>query len=370
MAKTLETVNYPSWHFIGSKKSMINWIFDQIKDLQYSTVLDLFGGSGIISHEFQLQNKTVYYNDFLKHLQISCNGLLNSSKKDIITKEQLNQILTVNQNTINEGLFTQLVSNKYFFPSEAIWIETVYNNIFDPSSKAYSPNQQHLLFFALTQSCLKKRPFHTFHGSFLNLRLKKREELQTWDLAMDETFKKKIFEINTYLTNLPEFLPSVSISGFNASECKPEYFSNNTIDLVYIDPPFISNKKKRTLKFANYVKNYSVLELLTNLKEGSKEGLTTLQKDELLPGKYLPYQEMNLWLDQNQKNWLIAFENIIKSFQDSTIVVSYRSDSLITVEEIASILSSYKDVSFSKTSHIYEKPIKESKFDDVIFIGR
>jgi adenine-specific DNA methylase len=183
---------------------------------------------------------------------------------------------------------------------------------------------------------------------------------------MNEIFKKVVYSVNDYLFQLPENLPPVTISGLLASKTKPEMITSEFIDLVYLDPPFISNKKKRTLKFANYIKNYHVLETLANYKDFE---LLINNESRLINEKnYDPSKEMNLWLDQNQKKWLQSFEKIINNFQSSKIVVSYRSDSLISINQLKSILGTYKEVEILNRPHIYNNPEKVSKFDDILII--
>lgn len=359
----MDKIIYPSWHFIGSKHSIWPWIKSNLP-LKYNSVVDLFGGSGVCSQGFRLLHKEVFYNDFLKHLQIIASGLLRATKNDQISTEIINSILSNQLVEPEHTFFKDNFSDVYFFEDEALWIDIIHQRIQDES---INPAQKSLLFFALTQSCLKKRPFHTFHGSFLNLRLKKRETVQTWDLDMADTFRKTITSINTYLNQLPLDLEPVSISGLLASKTKPEMISSKPLDILYLDPPFISNKKKRTLKFANYVKNYSVLELLANYKD--MESLLDPITKKLVLNNYPPAQEMDLWIDQNQKNWFKAFDAIINNFQDSIIIVSYRSDSLITSDQIKEILESYKQVNVKETPHVYEIPEKESKFNDLLFIA-
>ena len=123
----LVEVNYPQWHFIGSKFSMIPWIIDKI-DFQFSSILDLFGGTGIISHSCRLKHKKIFYNDFLIHLQKSAHGLLNASRNDTISDDLMDSIIE-ERLTNNNSLFVQYVTGKYFFKDEAVWIDNVYNNI-------------------------------------------------------------------------------------------------------------------------------------------------------------------------------------------------------------------------------------------------
>lgn len=363
MVLSLENINYPKWHFIGSKHSIWPWIREKTS-FSFNSVVDLFGGTGIISHGFRLLDKEVYYNDFLKYLQISASGLLQSTKSDTITNEIINEVVKYLENQIEPSIFTERIGNRYFFPEESLWIDKMVQAI-DKSNCSHV--QKNILYFALFQSCLKKRPFHTFHGSFLNLRLKKHVEVQTWDLDMLSTFKQTIISVNTYLEQLPEKIQSVSVSNYLASQTKPEFFTDESIDLLYLDPPFISNKKKRTLRFANYIKNYFVLELLANYN--NMNSLIDTKTDFILKKNYPPAEEMELWIDQNQKHWILSFEKIIKSFQDSKIVVSYRADSLISLDQIKSILESYKTVTIHQRPHVYEQQRKKSKFNDLLFIA-
>ena len=364
MVLSLKNIDYPKWHFIGSKHSIWPWIHENIT-FSFNSVVDLFGGTGIISHGFRLLNKDVYYNDFLKFLQISVSGLLQSNRGDIIKNEILEELLKDLDDQLDDSIFTEMFANRYFFPDETLMIEKMVLAI---EKSTCEQVQKNILYFALFQSCLKKRPFHTFHGSFLNLRLKKHVQLQTWDLDLISTFKQSIKSVNSYLEQLPPNLKPVSVSGNLASLAKPEFFTNDPVDLLYLDPPFISNKKKRTLRFANYIKNYYVLEYLANYRKIISK--IDNESDFILKKNYPPAQEMDLWIDQNQKYWLLSFEKIIKSFQDSTIVVSYRADSLITLDQIKTILESYKTVIIHQRPHIYEKQEKESKFNDLLFIAK
>ncbi len=44
-----ELKNFPTTRYQGSKRKILPWIYDCIKDLEFDTVLDAFGGSGMVS---------------------------------------------------------------------------------------------------------------------------------------------------------------------------------------------------------------------------------------------------------------------------------------------------------------------------------
>ena len=48
-----EIGNIPSTRYQGSKRKILPWIYDCIKDVEFNTVLDAFGGSGMVSCLFK-----------------------------------------------------------------------------------------------------------------------------------------------------------------------------------------------------------------------------------------------------------------------------------------------------------------------------
>ena len=39
---------FPSTRYQGSKRKLLPWIYENVKDIQFESVVDLFGGSGIV----------------------------------------------------------------------------------------------------------------------------------------------------------------------------------------------------------------------------------------------------------------------------------------------------------------------------------
>lgn len=55
----------PTTRYQGSKRSILLWIYENLKSLPFDTVLDGFGGTGSVSYLFELMNKKVTFNDIL-----------------------------------------------------------------------------------------------------------------------------------------------------------------------------------------------------------------------------------------------------------------------------------------------------------------
>jgi site-specific DNA-adenine methylase len=60
------STQFPATRYQGSKNKLIGWIRKALKDLEFESVLDCFGGTGVVSHMFKKMGKSVTYNDYLK----------------------------------------------------------------------------------------------------------------------------------------------------------------------------------------------------------------------------------------------------------------------------------------------------------------
>lgn len=55
----------PSTRYQGSKAKLMPWMWEHLKRLDFTTALDAFGGSGVVSYWLKRQGKQVTYNDYL-----------------------------------------------------------------------------------------------------------------------------------------------------------------------------------------------------------------------------------------------------------------------------------------------------------------
>ncbi len=65
VGKTRSNTKFPSTRYQGSKTKLVDWIWDQIKDLNFNTSLDAFGGTGAVAYRLKSAGKEVTYNDLL-----------------------------------------------------------------------------------------------------------------------------------------------------------------------------------------------------------------------------------------------------------------------------------------------------------------
>ncbi|MHA2366115.1 MAG: DNA adenine methylase, partial [Candidatus Hodarchaeales archaeon] len=300
---------YPLWHFIGSKQSIWPWIVQilNIEKPSFNSVLDVFGGSGVMSLVFALLGKKVVYNEILSFLQVSQKGVLTNTKETLSEKIVHSFWENEQPNTFVQDYYTNL----YFFEEEAVWIDKVIQSIW---TSGLSRAQRGIAFFALCQACLEKRPFNTFQNSHLHLRLKERKKIQSWDKPLAEVFISALKSVNFFVSNLKNLnLPKIKATNFPSSIITPDVIPLEQIDLVYLDPPFLSGKK-RSRRFANYVDNYHVLEALSKYYT-FEEWIDVLHPLHKPREDYPPNLFMKPWL--NPSKVLTELEKVIKRFQES-----------------------------------------------------
>ena len=56
---------YPQLRFMGSKHRLLPWIESVLAELDFTTALDAFSGSGCVSYMLKAMGKRVHSNDFL-----------------------------------------------------------------------------------------------------------------------------------------------------------------------------------------------------------------------------------------------------------------------------------------------------------------
>ena len=97
-------------------------------------------------------------------------------------------------------------------------------------------------------------------------------------------------------------------------------------DLVYLDTPYVSSRGTGV----DYLDYYHFMEGLTSPHTWNKRILHQY-KHKPLKGK-----GQNPWCDAKQIQK--AFESAIRHFRNSAMVISYRSDGIPSIEQIASLL--------------------------------
>ena len=318
----------PTTRYQGSKRKILPWIYDCIKDIEFNTVLDAFGGSGMVSCLFKHMGKQVTYNDLFRFNYLIGQSIIENNKV-LLTDTDVDYLL--NSHSLSSNFISDTFQYIYFLDAENRWLDMVINNI-ESLSVLYSDSKlrykKAIAYNALFQSCLAKRPYNLFHRK--NLDMRTRDVVRsfgnkiTWDKSFSDHFKAFVKEINR----------AVFVSNSKCRVVCQDVFDIKTgmYDLVYLDPPYL--KKGDSNESSNYLKCYHFLEGIANYSEWERL-IDVDTSNKRIRKDYTP-NYFNLTNAQD------TFERLIKKFRKSIIVLSYRYGGTPTIDELSQIMLKYK----------------------------
>ena len=338
---------FPSTRYQGSKLKIVNWIWENIKNIEFHTALDAFGGTGCVAYMFKQKGKQVTYNDILKFNWFIALALIeNDSAK--LTPADINFLVTKHKEIKYPSFVYDTFKDIYFTDEENRWMDIVVTNI----GQLENLYKRALAYFALFQSCIIKRPFNLFHRKNLYLRLSDVERSfgnkTTWDTPIGVHFRKFVGEANQ----------DIFSNGLQNKALNLDVFDiKGNFDLVYIDTPYISKKGVGV----DYFGFYHFLEGLTRYSEWKKM-IDYRTKHKKLKA------EKNSWIDKNRI--YSAFEKLFDKFADSILVVSYRSDGIPSIEELIKLLKKYKSNIVGLKRKNYKYVLSNNYSEEILLIGK
>jgi adenine-specific DNA-methyltransferase len=310
---------FPSTRYQGSKAKLASWIWEQIANLDFTTCLDAFGGTGAVAYRLKQAGKAVTYNDLLRfnhHFGLA----LIENKQVRLNPEELDCLLSAHDDLIYPCFVQDTFSDIYFTDQENAWIDRTITNI----RQLTDPYKAAIAFFALCQACIIKRPYNLFHRKNLYIRFAEVERTfgnkTTWDTSFEEWFRVFAEEVNQAVFDNGQANRALN---YDALSVAGDY------DLVYIDPPYISSSGVGV----DYFEFYHFLEGLTIYEDWEKH-IDYRTKHRRL--KRYP----SAWSDKRRITF--AFDRIFHRFQNSIVVVSYRNDGIPTGSELVTLLRKYK----------------------------
>ncbi|WP_029281923.1 DNA adenine methylase [Pedobacter sp. R20-19] len=318
----MSRIKLPVTRYYGSKRKLITQIWDEFEKLgiEFTSTLDVFGGSGIFSYFSKTKGKSVIYNDIFKFNCINAHALIGNCFNHLSKDEALDLLEPKAGRT-----YKSFVAEHY----KGIYFPEIENNIIDIAVQ----NIQHMndlgkrnaAFYLLIQSCLIKRPYNLFHRKNLNLRTNftggNFGNKTTWERSFSELFERFNKELDEFCikgVQLPIILNS------SALECKA------SADLVYIDPPYF-----RKNGHVSYHSRYHFLEGLVNYDEIEVKINFNKNHHEIIINKSSEFE--------NKDRIINDFDNLLKMHSSSIIVISYRNTGIPSIEELGNLVRKYKN---------------------------
>lgn len=311
---------FPTTKYMGSKQAILPFIMQQVVNLEYETVLDAFSGSGCVSYAFKQMGKRVVANDFLKFsFHLARATVQNNST--ILARDEVNSLLRYNKSA--PTFIREKFSDLYFSEEDCAFLDNTYAN----SQLIKGHIKRSLVLSALCRACMKKRP----RGIFTFVGHKGWDGRQDLRLSMKEQFINAVAVFNNAVfTNRKA----------NKAFCMDTFqLPTEGIDLVYIDPPYISHHSD-----CDYTRRYHFLE-----------GLCTYWHDidiqeDTITKKFKSYPT----LFSRKSDAANAFARLFEKFAECKIVVSYGSNGIPSKDEIIDLLKAQKSkVTVASINHTY-----------------
>lgn len=341
------TAEFPVTRYQGSKAKLVDWIWQQMASLNFTSCLDAFGGTGVVSFRLKREGKQVTFNDLLRFNYYFGKALI-ENRSVLLTPSDIQFVLQHHDHIEYPAFVQDTFRGIYFTDEENAWIDQTITNIY----QLPDPYKFSLAFFALGQACIIKRPFNLFHRKNLYVRFAEVERTfgnkTTWDRPFSECFETFAQEANRAIFDNHHSNQSLN---YDALEVPGQY------DLVYIDTPYISKSGVAV----DYLDFYHFLEGLTMYDEW---------------GNHIDYKSKHRRLKRCPNDWTDkgriyrAFERLFQRFKNSILVVSYRSDGIPAENELVYLLSKYKkDVRVEYFGQYKYVLSKNSKSKEVLLIG-
>lgn len=114
---------FPSTRYQGSKRKIVPWLCECFRELDFTSVLDAFGGTGSVSYLLKRMGKKVTYNDLL-HFNHQI-GLALIENDDVTLQDDDIAFVLTPSRTGTSSFVRDTFKDIYFTDKENAWIDTV-----------------------------------------------------------------------------------------------------------------------------------------------------------------------------------------------------------------------------------------------------
>ncbi len=308
---------FPQTRYLGSKRKLLGFLEPILSELPFSTALDPFCGTGAAAYLLKTKGAAVTASDTMAFNVATARALVVNDETTL--GDEGKQLATDLPGTGPAPGFVERTFEGLFFKSE----ENRFIDQMLERMRCLDGFKKDLALFALGQACLAKRPYNLFHRANLNMRERKVNRTfgnkTTWDRPFEMLFDRYLQEAEAALFSSGR--PCQAIQA-DVLKVDPEGY-----DLVYLDPPYLSRKGAGV----DYLDYYHFLEGLT-APETWPERILHKYKHKPLVGR-----GRSPWCDPRRIS--SVFEQTIRRFRPATLVISYRSDGIPSIDEISGWLT-------------------------------
>jgi adenine-specific DNA methylase len=346
------TAEFPSTRYQGSKTKIIDWIWNCLSDLNFDSILDGFGGTGVFAYKAKAEGLRAEYNDFLKFNHQIGRAIIENDRTQV-DHETVDELLRFD---LPASEYPTTVRDEfqglYFTDDENEWLDKFRKNI---EVVVDDPYERAIVFSALSQACLVKRPYNLFHRANLDMRTRDVERSfgnkTTWEKPFEKLFRKFVVEYNSAVFS-NQRQHSVYNQDIISWDGPPE------TDLIYLDPPYYVQDRQQPV--CNYILYYHFLDGYINY-DSWPEKINRSLKTKRLEHSREPWNDPDLIQE--------AFHKLFERFSDRHIALSYNTEAAPVPELVSEIMSEYKnEVQMYRMDHQYALSNDDSD-EELLIVG-
>ncbi|MHC5111838.1 MAG: DNA adenine methylase [Planctomycetota bacterium] len=316
-AQPATTPPFPATRYQGSKRKFASAIVESVKGLDFSTVLDAFGGTGVVAHAFKACGKSVTYNDVLSFNHQIGTALIENDESRL----SANDVDMIIEGRRGGSFIQDTFDDIYFTAEENRWLDRAVPAVEGIANR----HARAIAWYALFQAAMAKRPYNLFHRANLYMR--------TADVQ--RSFGNKASWDRSFADHFRNFVAQANHAVFTGEQpcqarCGDVLEIEGRFDLVYVDPPYINSAGVGV----DYRDFYHFLEGMVNYDAWGKQVDHTSKHRRLL-------RRPDPWT--NAATCLDSFERLVHRFKESILVISYRDDGIPCIADLVGLLSRHKN---------------------------
>jgi DNA adenine methylase/adenine-specific DNA-methyltransferase len=324
---------------MGSKYRLIPDLAKVFADLEFETALDAFSGSGVVSYLLKAMGKRVTANDFLNFAATVARATIQNSSQRL-NQHDIARILSPSAD--GRDFIARTFKGRYFADQEHRFLDSAWSHI-----KSLDPAKKSLALSALCLAAARKQPRGVF--TFTNSRYN--DGRRHLALPLRDHFIETAAEYNEVVIDTGQRCKAVCGDVFDLDP--------SGYDLVYLDPPYAPPKDDNC-----YIKRYHFLE-----------GLSVYWQEQEIMYNTATLKLVKRFTPFSYKRTIHkALTDLFDLFQNSTIVLSYSSNSIPSADEIRAMLRrAGRKVQLRRIEHRYSfgthAQAKRREVDEYIFVA-
>jgi adenine-specific DNA-methyltransferase len=330
---------FPRVRYMGSKHKIVPFLVEILSELKFESALDAFSGSGVVAYALKTMGKQVTANDFLTF----ASTIARATVENPGIRLEAAEVAEVLEPSLDGRDFIQRTFHGLYFPQEDhAFLDAAWSHI------DHLPDyKRDIAISALCLAAARKQP----RGVFTVTDLRYDDGRRALRAPLRDLFVEAVDEYNRVVID----------GGFPCRVTCQDIFSIETsdFDLVYLDPPYAPPRDDN-----DYIKRYHFLEGLSVYWRGQviMEHTTTKK----LAKRFTPFAYKRTIRD--------ALQQTFRKFSESTIVLSYGTNSVPAEDEVVGLLRAVKpNVAVYALEHRYSfgthGAARRRQAHELIFVG-